>query len=279
VPPVFVDRAALESALLNLVVNARDAMPKGGSIVISTLLQNLDKSHPAVKGGDLKEGCYVCVRVSDTGQGMSREALDRAFEPFFTTKPQGKGTGLGLSMVYAFVRQSGGIVRIYSEIGVGTTVSFYLPIVADISNPISTDAALCFNETLHGRALVVDDELDIREVALAYLGEMGLVTSQAPDGINALKIIQQDGGIDLMITDVIMGGAMNGVELAQRALAHCPNYSSGFSAAVLAERAMQLFEGPFLRKPYQKSEFTAIVHRVMEGHSELPASSKNSHHG
>jgi PAS domain S-box-containing protein len=223
VPPVFVDRAALESALLNLVVNARDAMPKGGSIVISTLLQNLDKSHPAVKGGDLKEGCYVCVRVSDTGQGMSREALDRAFEPFFTTKPQGKGTGLGLSMVYAFVRQSGGIVRIYSEIGVGTTVSFYLPIVADISNPISTDAALCFNETLHGRALVVDDELDIREVALAYLGEMGLVTSQAPDGINALKIIQQDGGIDLMITDVIMGGAMNGVELAQRALAHCPN--------------------------------------------------------
>jgi len=183
----------------------------------------------------------------------------------------------------SFVRQSGGIVRIYSEIGVGTTVSFYLPIVADISNPISTDAALCFNETLHGRALVVDDELDIREVALAYLGEMGLVTSQAPDGINALKIIQQDGGIDLMITDVIMGGAMNGVELAQRALAHCPNlriiYSSGFSAAVLAERAMQLFEGPFLRKPYQKSEFTAIVHRVMEGHSELPASSKNSHHG
>ncbi|MGA2538179.1 MAG: PAS domain S-box protein [Terracidiphilus sp.] len=283
VPPVFVDRAALESALLNLVVNARDAMPRGGSIVISTLLQSLDKSHPAVKVGDLNEGCYVCVKVSDTGQGMSREALDRAFEPFFTTKPQGKGTGLGLSMVYGFVKQSGGIVRIYSEIGVGTTVSFYLPIVADNSNSIPTESAMCFARKLHGKALVVDNDLDIRELALAYLTEMGFATSQANDGENAFRIIQQDEGIDLMITDVIMSGAMNGVELGQRARAHCPNleiiYSSGFSAEALAERSMQLFEGPFLRKPYQKAEFTAIVHRVMEGHSELSANRNNSNHG
>src|ERR1017187_2024807 len=125
----------LESALLNLMVNARDAMPKGGSIVISSHVQNLEDSHPTVQAGDLKVGRYVCVSVTDTGHGMSRETMERAFEPFFTTKPRNKGTGLGLAMVYGFVKQSGGAVRLYSELGQGTTVSFYLPLAAGLSHP------------------------------------------------------------------------------------------------------------------------------------------------
>jgi PAS domain S-box-containing protein len=135
VPPLFVDPAGLESALLNLVVNARDAMPKGGSIIISSNAQDLDDSHPAVHTNDLKAGRYVCVSVTDTGSGMSRETLERAFEPFFTTKPRNKGTGLGLAMVYGFVKKSGGTVHVYSEVGQGTTVSLYLPLVADLLHP------------------------------------------------------------------------------------------------------------------------------------------------
>jgi len=136
VPPVFVDNAALESALLNILINSRDALSKGGAIVISTSLENLDENHPAVKVGDLKEGFYACVEVSDSGRGMSQEILDRVYEPFFTTKPYSKAAGLGLSMVYGFVRESGGAVSICSELGIGTSVTFYLPVFADLANPI-----------------------------------------------------------------------------------------------------------------------------------------------
>ena len=136
VPPLFVDPAGLESALLNLVVNARDAMPEGGSIIISSKLQKLDSSHPVVQSGDVKEGHYVCVRVTDTGHGMSKETLERAFEPFFTTKQRNKGTGLGLAMVYGFVKKSGGAVRVYSELEHGTSVSLYLPLPGSLSHPL-----------------------------------------------------------------------------------------------------------------------------------------------
>jgi hypothetical protein len=274
VPPLFVDPSALESALLNLVVNARDAMPKGGSIVVSSLLRNLDNNDPAVRAGDLKEGCYVCVRVADTGQGMSRETLQRAFEPFFTTKPHNKGTGLGLAMVYGFVKQSGGTVRIYSELGHGTTVSFYLPVVADISHPVPTDTPNLFDTKLAGTVLVVDDEVDLLELAVVYLGEMGLTALQAKDGASALMTIAKHGEIDLMVTDIFMDGGMNGAELVESARALRPAlkiiYSSGFPAEVLAEKTMSLIDGPLLRKPYQRREFAAIVHNVMEGSSGEP---------
>ena len=163
VPPLFVDPAGLESALLNLVVNARDAMPKGGSIIISSNAQDLDDSHPAVHTGDLKAGHYVCVSVTDTGSGMSRETLERAFEPFFTTKPRNKGTGL--AMVYGFVKKSGGTVRVYSELGQGTTVSLYLPLVADLLHPVAADTPKATDARLGGTVLVVDDEEDLLEVA------------------------------------------------------------------------------------------------------------------
>jgi CheY-like chemotaxis protein len=236
-----------------------------------------------VTAGVLKEDWYACVSVSDTGQGMSREAFDRAYEPFFTTKPHGNGAGLGLSMVYGFVKQSSGIVRIDSELGVGTTVLIYLPIVADLSSPIPANTAMVYNGQLCGTALVVDDELDILELALTYLKEMGFRTLQAMDGDSAFEILQQHAEIDLMIADVIMAGEMNGAELGRKACAIRPGlkvvYSSGFSAEALAERTIPLFEDPFLRKPYQKTEFTAIVHRVMGGGSEKAADLEASHRG
>jgi PAS domain S-box-containing protein len=275
VPPLFVDPAGLESALLNLVVNARDAMPNGGSIIIASQVQQLGDSHPAVQSGDLKAGRYVRVSVSDTGHGMSRQTLERAFEPFFTTKPRDKGTGLGLAMVYGFVKQSGGAVRAYSELGQGTTVSFYLPLAADLSQPIPAGASKPLNAKLGGTVLVVDDEVDLLEVALAYLAEMGFAAYQAIDGASALEVIAKRGEIDLMVTDIVMPGGMNGVELVHKARALHPGlkiiYSSGFPAEALAERSMPLIDGPLLYKPYQRAEFAAIIQRVMEGNDDTPA--------
>jgi len=273
VPPLFVDPAGLESALLNLVVNARDAMPKGGSIIISSLVQNVDDSHPAVQAGDLKAGRYVCVAVTDTGQGMSKETLERAFEPFFTTKPRNKGTGLGLAMVYGFVKQSGGTVRVYSELGQGTTVSLYLPLPAALQNPVSAETPKAFTARAGSTALVVDDEGDLVEVAMAYLTEMGFTALQAKDGASALEIIAQHREIDLMVTDIVMPGGMNGAELVQWARALRPDlrfvYSSGFPAEALAERSMTLVDGPLLHKPYQRAEFVAVIRHVMEAvHAE-----------
>jgi len=275
VPPLFVDPAGLESALLNLVVNARDAMPKGGSIIIGSEVKDLNESHPAVQAGDLKKGCYVCVSVSDTGVGMSKQTLERAFEPFFTTKPRNKGTGLGLAMVYGFVKQSGGTVRVYSELGHGTTVSFYLPIVADLKHPIATSTPEDLNGKSGGTVLVVDDEEDLLEVALAYLADMGLTAFDAIDGTSALEVLKQHQEIDLMVTDIVMPGGMNGVELVHHALALRPDlkiiYSSGFPAEALAERSMPLVDGPLLRKPYQRAEFTELVHQVMGSSNAIHA--------
>jgi len=280
VPPLFVDSAALESALLNLVVNARDAMPMGGSIFISSQLKDLQDTHPAVQAGDLKEGIYVCVNVTDTGQGMSRETLERACEPFFTTKPHDKGTGLGLAMVYGFAKKSGGIVQIYSELGLGTTVSFYLPIVAESARSAQADAPKSSHSSLAGTVLVVDDELDILEVAATYLTGMGLTVIQARDGAEALTLIAEHPEIDLMVTDIVMAGGMNGEDLVRKTRALRPGlkviYSSGFPAEVLAKRTMHLVEGPLLRKPYQWADFVAIVHRVMESVIKLPQESENS---
>ena len=283
VHPLFVDPAGLESALLNLVVNAKDAMPHGGSIVISSQLHIVQSDHPAVQAGDLKVGRYVCVNVTDTGQGMSRETLERACEPFFTTKSQDKGTGLGLAMVYGFAKQSGGIVHIYSELGHGTTVSFYLPIVADLSHPVQTEVPRDFSPRSGGTVLVVDDELDLLEVAVAYLEDLGFTAMQANDGASALNTIAEHGEIDLMVTDIVMPGGMNGAELAKRARLVRPGlkiiFSSGFPAEALAERTVPLVEGPLLRKPYQRAEFATIIQRTMDNNDAIRQELKDQHSG
>ncbi len=272
VPLVFVDPAGLESALLNLVVNARDAMPTGGSITIANQLCNLEDSSLTVQTGTLKAGRYARVSVADTGQGMSHEIMERAFEPFFTTKARDKGTGLGLAMVYGFAKQSGGGVDIYSEVGHGTTVSIYLPLVANLAQSAPNKAEKTLPAKLGGIVLVVDDEADLLEVAVAYLVEIGYTALQATDSATALQVLSQRDDIDLMMTDIVMPGGMNGVELAHKARILRPDlkiiYSSGFPERALAEKNMSLVDGPLLHKPYQRAVFAAIIQRELEGSSE-----------
>jgi PAS domain S-box-containing protein len=269
IPLVHVDAAGLESALLNLAVNSRDAMPNGGTVTITTRLNVVEESYPPVQAGELKAGTYACISVSDAGSGMSKETLAHVFEPFFTTKPRGKGTGLGLAMVYGFVKQSGGTIRIYSEPGQGTTLTFYLPIAGPDARPHRVAVPMRSPAKLTGKVLVVDDEPDLLETATTYLNEMGYTTYQAHDGPSALEVIERNADLDLMVTDIVMPGGMNGVELAQKVRQRLPNvkliYSSGFPADALTNRSLHLADIPLLQKPYERAGFGAVVSAAMEG--------------
>jgi PAS domain S-box-containing protein len=215
--PTLIDGSQLENALLNLCINARDAMPKGGRITIETANRWLDE-HGATER-DLEPGQYVSLCVTDTGTGMPPDVIERAFDPFFTTKPIGQGTGLGLSMVYGFVRQSGGQVRIYSELDQGTTMCLYLP--RYYGKEADRPSAVPQKSTLRSEAshtiLVVDDEPSIRMLLTDALHDIGLDVVEAPDGPTGLGILQSDATIDLLITDVGLPGGMNGRQLADAA--------------------------------------------------------------
>jgi PAS domain S-box-containing protein len=271
IPPVFVDPSGFESALLNLAVNARDAMPHGGTLTFEGEVARMDKDFPGVQTGELKPGHYARIAVSDTGHGMSKETMERALEPFFTTKERNKGTGLGLAMVYGFARQSGGALRLYSEVDIGTTVSIYLPLAGDAIPELYELPQPELTVLAGGTVLVVDDESDLLEIARAYLTEMGFSALTANNAATALAAVAQYKEIDLMMTDIIMPGGMNGVELAVRARELNPNlkviYSSGFPADALVERNGTMVDGPLLRKPYHRAEFAAIIQRVMEATS------------
>jgi PAS domain S-box-containing protein len=267
IPPIVVDAAGLESALLNLALNARDAMPRGGSLTIAAGAVELVDSYHLVQAGDLKAGPFVRITVTDSGSGMSREVMEHAFEPFFTTKPWGKGTGLGLPMVYGFIKQSGGAIRLYSEERIGTTVSLYLPIAAEYSKPVVEPLPDEPQQKLGGTALVVDDELDLLDVARAYLEELGYAVLAAPDAATALEIASNTPEIDLLVTDIIMPGNMNGMELAQTLRELRPGirvvFTSGFPAEALGERSGKLVDGPLLHKPYLRTEFADVVLKTM----------------
>jgi signal transduction histidine kinase len=211
-----IDHAQLENALLNLAINARDAMPEGGRITIETANKWLDDR--ASRERDLPPGQYISICVTDTGTGIPEEFVDRIFEPFFTTKPIGQGTGLGLSMIHGFVRQSGGQVRVYSEPGEGTTMCLYLPrytgTVEDQGE--SSDADIRFmgaGETV----LVIDDEPIVRMLIVEVVEEAGYRAMEASDGPSGLKILESDAKIDLLITDVGLPGGMNGRQVADAA--------------------------------------------------------------
>ncbi|KSV63821.1 hypothetical protein N185_35825 [Sinorhizobium sp. GW3] len=210
----FVDVGQLENALLNLCINARDAMPDGGRLTIETGNRWLDERAAAQRG--LPPGQYVSLCVSDTGTGMSPDVVARAFDPFFTTKPIGQGTGLGLSMVYGFAGQSGGAVRIYSEVGKGTMICIYLPRHAaeDHSSDIPADAGPAPAATGVNTILVVDDEPLVRMVAVEILEELGYEVLEASDGPSALKMLDARPTIDLLVTDVGLPNGMNGRQLA-----------------------------------------------------------------
>ncbi len=209
----LVDENQLENALLNLCINARDAMPDGGRITIETANKWLDVR--ASKQRDLPEGQYLTLCVTDTGTGMTPEVIERAFDPFFTTKPLGEGTGLGLSMIYGFARQSNGQVRIYSELGQGTTMCIYLPRHVGRAVAAEPEQAAEVARAGHGETvLVVDDEPTIRMLVNDVLADFGYGAIEAVDGASALKVLQSSARVDLLVTDVGLPGGLNGRQVA-----------------------------------------------------------------
>ena len=267
----LVDPGQLQNALLNLVVNARDAMPDGGRLTIEIANAQLDDDYAAAHA-EVVPGDYVMLAVSDTGTGMAPDVVARAFEPFFTTKGVGKGTGLGLSMVYGFAKQSLGHVKIYSEVGDGTTVRLYLPRVADETEV--APAAPPDELRGHGEViLVVEDDADLRTMAFALLRSLGYEVLEAAGGEAALRILQTRTNISLMLTDVVLAGGMNGRQLAERVATVLPHirvlYMSGYTENAILHHG-RLDQGVnFLQKPFSKSELARKI-RTMLSETPLP---------
>ena len=266
IPAVFADASGLENTLLNLVVNARDAMKKRGTLTISSELRILESGQLLGTESELRPGSYALVAVSDTGHGMTKEIAQRVFEPFFTTKS--RGTGLGLAMVYGFIKQSSGTVCVYSEPGCGTTFSFFLPLVEEVAKLPSTPTLEAHSQDAGGSTiLVVDDEDGLLEIASTCLSELGYTVLTAGDGTSAKRLIEERDDIALLLTDIIMPGEISGVELAECAIKIKPYiriiYCSGFPTEALAERNITLAEDSLLRKPYQRSELISIVRKAL----------------
>jgi PAS domain S-box-containing protein len=258
---VSVDPAQFESALLNLCINARDAMPGGGKLMIETNNVVLDQ-HYADQRGDVVPGSYVRVAVSDTGTGMSAADAARAFDPFFTTKPRGKGSGLGLSMVYGFTKQSGGHVAIYSELGHGTVVTLYLRQaqgMSEASRQAEPDASTSRGE----RILLVEDDDLVRTHALRLLGSLGYEVVAARNGPEALDMLRNGAPCDLLFTDVIMPGGMTGPQLAAAARELRPKlpvlYTSGYTENAIVHHGRVDPGVNLLHKPYRRPELAAKI--------------------
>ena len=212
----LVDPNQLENALLNLCINARDAMPEGGRLTIET--GNRWVADREAKTRDVSPGQYISLCVSDTGTGMSPEVIRRAFDPFFTTKPVGTGTGLGLSMIYGFVRHSGGLARIYSEIGQGSMVCLYLPrYFGDATTEEQAEFAAPARARDGETVLVVDDEATVRMLVVEVLGDLGYTALEAEDGPAALQVLGSATRLDLLVTDVGLSGGMTGRQVAAAA--------------------------------------------------------------
>ena len=266
--PALADPTQLASALTNLAINARDAMPEGGCLTIETANKHLDRRY-AAENTEIAPGDYVVLAVSDTGTGIPSDILDQVFEPFFTTKGPGKGTGLGLSMIYGFAKQSGGHVKIYSEVGHGTTVRLYLP-RADAEHKQQDDdpAAEVEGAAHEATILVVEDDAEVRRVAVNQLMALGYRVIEAEDGKAALELLRQDPPIDLLFTDVVMPGGMSGPDLAREArkvrAALKVLLTSGYAEAALLGNAAGIGElGSLLSKPYRKNDLARKVREVL----------------
>ena len=250
----LVDRNQLENALLNLCINARDAMPEGGRITIETANKWLDER--AARERELSPGQYISLCVTDTGTGMTPEVIKRAFDPFFTTKPLGQGTGLGLSMIYGFARQSGGQVRIYSEVGKGTIMCLYLPRHQgrDEDAQIAHEWEVAPRATEGQTVLVVDDEPTVRMLVSEVLQELGYTAIEVADGSTGLQVLRSDQPIDLLITDVGLPGGINGRQVADGAREVRPDlkvlFITGYAENAVVgnghlEPGMQVLAKPF----------------------------------
>jgi CheY-like chemotaxis protein len=263
--PVVVDPAQLEASLINLATNARDAMPKGGHLIIATSNRHLDSDY-ASELAEVQPGDYVLIEISDTGCGMPPEVASRIFEPFYTTKEPGKGTGLGLSMVFGFIKQSGGHLSVYSEVGIGTTFRLYLP-RAD-SDAETTEAAMP-QPFVYGRGetvLAVEDNIGLRRIVVRQLNELGYHVLEAEDAHTALRILENER-VDLLFTDIIMPGGTNGYELARIALSRWPGIrillTSGFPENKI-HGSERLSNMRLLSKPYRRNDLGRTIREVLE---------------
>ena len=262
-----VDPTQLEQVIMNLVVNARDAMPSGGNLSIGVSEAHIDAEY-CQHNPDARPGAYVCIAVTDTGCGMSQEIMTRIFEPFFTTKESGKGTGLGLATVYGIVKQSAGYLTVYSEVGHGTTFKVYLPLTEEV---VQAQELEPLNEIVPGGSeiiLLVEDEESLREVTKNYLSDKGytvLVAGHAEEAIAAAGASR--GPIDLLLTDVILPGS-SGVQLAQRLSAGNPGmrilYMSGYTADTIVHHGGHDPNFAFLSKPFALATLARKIRAVLD---------------
>ena len=265
----LVDPAQLESVLLNLAINAKDAMDGGGRLTIETGNVHLDEDY-ASSNTDVAAGNYVLVAVSDTGHGIAPDIMEHVFDPFFTTKEKGKGTGLGLSMAYGFAKQSGGHIKLYSEPDQGTTVKLYLPRASSMAETAEPEAVADSRPGGHEKVLIVEDDDLVREHARNQLVEFGYDVLTASDGKQALEVIRQEPDIDLLFTDVIMSGGMNGRDLAEMAKRLRPRlrilYTSGYTENAIIHHGRLDPGVHLLQKPYRSVDLAKKLRVVLNEH-------------
>jgi PAS domain S-box-containing protein len=261
------DPGQVENTLLNLAINARDAMPKGGRLIIETREVEIDEDALLVHA-DVTPGAYAMLSVTDTGIGMTPEVRQRAFEPFFTTKGPGMGSGLGLSMVYGFVKQSGGHAHIYSEPGHGTTVRIYLPI-SDQAAPLEHIRSARLRGATGGETvLVVEDDPRVRRVSIRRLKELGYAVMETDSGPAALQMLKQGTPVDILFTDVVMPGGMTGIDLARKARRDQPGIrillTSGYADPSMVEAHMPAVRTGWLSKPYSRAELASKLRELLD---------------
>jgi two-component system NtrC family sensor kinase len=280
------DPNQLENAILNLAVNARDAMPEGGRLTIETANCHLDEHYVEQASAEIAPGQYVMVAVSDAGKGMTEDVIARAFEPFFTTKPVGAGTGLGLSQAYGFAKQSGGHIRIYSEFGEGTTVKLYFPRLAvqgdvpawstkDAGVPAAEVQAASGSETV----LVVEDNEQVNKLAVEALHERGYQVLSATDGTMALRVLDEIQSIDLLLTDVVLPGGMDGRQLAEAIRRRRPAvkvlYMTGYTRNAIIHHGRLDPDIDLLTKPFTADALARKIRRVLEGNGAAKAAKES----
>jgi CheY-like chemotaxis protein len=256
------DPNQLTTAVLNLAINARDAMPNGGKLALETGNVFLDENYAGMHS-EVIPGNYVMIAVSDTGAGIPAALLERVFEPFFTTKEVGRGTGLGLSMVFGFVKQSGGHIKIYSEEGHGTSVKIYLPRATGLQQTPAEARVSANIEGGNETVLVVEDDALVRRYVMTQIESLGYTTLEAANASDALQIVDNVATIDLLFTDVIMPGNMNGRQLVDEALKRRPGlktlYTSGYTENAIVHHGRLDSGVLLLAKPYRKSELARMI--------------------
>jgi PAS domain S-box-containing protein len=264
-----IDPHQLENAILNLAVNARDAMPNGGKLIIECANKVFDNDY-VEQNLEALPGQYVTIAVTDTGTGMSKDILERVLEPFFTTKPVGKGSGLGLSMVHGFAKQSGGHLKIYSEPGHGTTINLHLPKASAVVCEQRTPSRQSDLPPSKGgeHVLVVEDDQDLRTLTLRILAGLGYHTIEAPDGPAACLILEQPGPIDLLLTDVVLPNGMQGPALAEQAQLRRPGlkvlFMSGYPRDAVFRDGLLDNRMTLLTKPFPKAELARMVRDILD---------------